>query len=213
MAKLPRTGVAYQCLDEREVTLAEIVASLGLKPFSKRAEREIRNRLGFALAKWDEPYTALQIKEVVGSLSAYAKRLDEIAPLGTITRPGFARKQDVAVGGQLVQILASNPAMGNVEAAHEYLRNFCERASMMASTCRAAARSGNQRKARAASLRMAGMMNSRQCYWTFASRIRSSQLSASIAFRVSLSGPSPKSHQRLNVCCRLKCVRVNRRRW
>jgi hypothetical protein len=146
MAKLPRTGVAYQCLDEREVTLAEIVASLGLKPFSKRAEREIRNRLGFALAKWDEPYTALQIKEVVGSLSAYAKRLDEIAPLGTITRPGFARKQDVAVGGQLVQILASNPAMGNVEAAHEYLRNFCERASMMASTCRAAARSLQARK-------------------------------------------------------------------
>ena len=140
MAKLPRTGVAYQCLDEREVTLAEIVASLGLKPRSKKAEREIRDRLGFALAKWDEPYTALQIKDVAGSLNSHAKRLDGIAPLGTITRPGFAREQDIAVSGQLVQILASNPAMGSVEAAHEYLRNFCDRASMMASTCRAAAR-------------------------------------------------------------------------
>jgi hypothetical protein len=146
MAKLPRTGVAYQCLDEREVTLAEIVASLGLKPRSKKAEREIRNRLGFALAKWDEPYTALQIKDVAGSLNAHAKRLDETAPLGSITRPGFAREPDIAVSGQLVQILASNPAMGSVEAAHEYLRNFCDRTSMMASTCRAAARSLQSRK-------------------------------------------------------------------
>jgi len=60
MAKLPRTGIAYQCLDEREVTLAEIVVGLGLKPLSKKAEREIRNRLGFALATWDEPYAVLQ---------------------------------------------------------------------------------------------------------------------------------------------------------
>jgi hypothetical protein len=66
MAKLPRTGVAYRSPDEREVTLAEIVASLGLKPLSKKAEREIRDRLGFALATWDEPYTALQIKDVAG---------------------------------------------------------------------------------------------------------------------------------------------------
>ena len=115
MAKLPRTDVAYRSLDEREVTLAEIVASLGLKPLSKKAEREIRNRLGFALAMWDEPHTGLQIKDVAGSLEAHAKRLDQIAPLGTITRSGFAREHDIAVGGQLIQILASNPAIGSVE--------------------------------------------------------------------------------------------------
>jgi len=146
MAKLPRTGVAYQCLDERDVTLAEIVASLGLKPLTKKAERKIRNRLGFALAKWDEPYTALQIKDVVSSLNAHAKRLDEIAALGTITRPGFAREQNIAVSGQLVQILASNPAIGSVEAAHEYLRNFCDRAGIIGSACRAAATSLQSRK-------------------------------------------------------------------
>jgi len=134
MARLPRTGVAYRSPDEREVTLAEIVASLGLKPLSKKAEREIRDRLGFALATWDEPYTALQIKDVAGALKAHAKRLDQIAPLGT------------TVGGQLVRMLAQNPAIGSVEAAHEYLRNFCDGANMMALTCRAAAMSLQARK-------------------------------------------------------------------
>jgi hypothetical protein len=213
MAKLPRTGVAYQCLDEREVTLAEIVASLGLKPRSKKAEREIRNRLGFALAKWDEPYTALQIKDVAGSLNSHAKRLDEIAPLGTITRPGFAREQDIAVSGQLVQILASNPAMGSVEAAHEYLRNFCDRASMMASTCRAAARSLQSKKGQ-------GGKSPYGWYDEFTAVLldicKQNKIEPTVGIdRISGEpvGPSPKSHQRLNVCCRLKCVRVNRRRW
>jgi hypothetical protein len=139
MAKLPRTGVAYQLLDEREVTLADIVASLGLKRLSKRAEREIRDRLGFALAMWDEPYSALQIKDVAGALKAHAKLLERIAPLGTITRPGFAREHDIAVGGCLVQVLASKPAIGSVEGAHHYLGSFCDRANTIASSCRAAA--------------------------------------------------------------------------
>ena len=146
MAKLPRTGVAYQSLDEREVTLAEIVASLGLKPLIKKAQREIRSRLGFALAMWDEPYTALQIKDVAGSLKAHAKRLDHIARLGTITRSGLVREHDSAVGGQLIQILASDPAIGSVAAAHEYLRNFCARANILASSCRAVAASLESRK-------------------------------------------------------------------
>ena len=138
MAKLPQTGVAYRSLDERAVTLAEIIASLGLKPLRKKVEREIRNRLGLALATWDEPHTALQIKDVAGSLKAHAKRLDQIAFLGIITRSGFARERDIAVGGQLIQILAPNPAIGSVEAAHEYLRSFSDRASVLASSCRAA---------------------------------------------------------------------------
>ena len=91
MAKLPRTGVAYQCLYERDTTLAKIVSSLDLKPLSKKAEREIRHRLGLALAKWEEPKMALQIKRVVGSLNAHAKRLDEMASLGTIMPYGMPR--------------------------------------------------------------------------------------------------------------------------
>lgn len=141
MAKLPRTGVAYQCLSECDSTLAEIVASLGLKPLSKKAERAIRNRLGLALAEWEEPYTALQIKDVVSSLNAHVKRLDEIASLGTVTRMGFARGEDIAASGQLVPFLTANPTIGSIEAAHAYLEDFCHRAGVIASGCRAAASS------------------------------------------------------------------------
>jgi hypothetical protein len=141
MAKLPRTGVAYQCLYEWESTLAEIVADLGLKPFRKKAEREIRFRLGVALAKWEEPKTALQIKRVVGSLNAQAKRLDEMSSLGTIARMGLAHEQDIETSGRLARCLTSNPAIGSIEAAHAYLEDFCHRASVIASGCRAAATS------------------------------------------------------------------------
>ena len=99
MAKLPRTGVAYQCLYECDIILAKIVSSLGLKPLGKKAEREIRHRLGLALAKWEEPYTALQIKDVVGTLKAHAKKLDEIASLGAVTRMGLAHEQDMRPAG------------------------------------------------------------------------------------------------------------------
>jgi hypothetical protein len=147
MAKLPKSGIGYQCLDEREVRLAEVVASLGLKPLGK-TEREIRDRLGFALATWDEPHTALQIRDVASSLRAHAKRLDQIATLGTITRLGFAREHDIAIGRQLIKNLTSYPAIGAGETAQEYLRNFCDRASTLASCCRAAAASLQSRKGR-----------------------------------------------------------------
>jgi hypothetical protein len=138
MAKLPRSGVAYQFLYEYDCTLSEVMASLGLRPLSKKAERKLRDRLGFALAKWEEPYTAIEIKDVVSSLTAHAKRLDEITPLGAITRVGFGRGHEIAVSGQLVQFLASDPAIGSVEAAHAYLSEFCDKANTIASACLAA---------------------------------------------------------------------------
>ena len=141
MAKLPRTGAAYQYLDERDTTLAKIVSSLGLKPLSEKAEREFRDRLGLALAKWDEPKTALQIKHVVGSLNAHAKRLDEIALLGAVTRMGFAHAKDIETSGRLARCLTSNPAIGSIEAAHAYLEDFCHRAGVIAWGCRATAMS------------------------------------------------------------------------
>lgn len=139
MARLPRSGVGYQCLYEWECTLPEIMASLGLKPLSKKAERKIRTQLGFALPKWEEPYTAIEVKDVVRSLKTRAKQLDQIASIGTITRQGFASAHDLAVSGQVVQVLASDPNIAKVEAAHVYLRDFCETAGNIASACRAAA--------------------------------------------------------------------------
>jgi hypothetical protein len=139
MAKLPRSGVAYQCLDERDCTLSEVMVSLGLKPLSKKAERKIRERLGFALALWEEPFTAIQVKDVVTSLNSHAKKLDEIVSLGAITREGFGRGHEIAVSGQLLQVLTSDPTIGSVDAAHAYLTEFCDRACTIASASRTAA--------------------------------------------------------------------------
>jgi hypothetical protein len=139
MAKLPRSGTAYQCLYEYDCTLPEVMATLGLKPLGKKAERTLRDRLGFGLAKWEEPYTAVEIKDVVSSLNSHAKKLDEIVSLGAITQMGFGRGHEIEVSGQLLRALTSDPTIGSVEAAHAYLSEFCDRAHTIASACRAAA--------------------------------------------------------------------------
>jgi hypothetical protein len=153
MARLPRSGVGYQCLYEWEGTLQEIMASLGLKPLSKGAERKIRNRLGFALSKWEEPYAATEVKDVVGSLKAHAKRLDQISSIGTITREGFARAHDLAVSGQVVQTLASDPNIGSAATAHTYLSDFCGRADTIASACRVAMSTLQSKKGKGGKIR------------------------------------------------------------
>jgi hypothetical protein len=153
MARLPRSGVGYQCLYEWEGTLPEIMASLGLKPLSKGAERKIRNRLGFALSKWEEPYAATEVKDVVGSLKAHAKRLEQISSIGTITREGFARAHDLAVSGQVVQTLALNPNIGSAATAHVYLSDFCGRADTIASACRVAMSTLQSKKGKGGKIR------------------------------------------------------------
>ena len=138
MAKLPPTGLGFLCLDERGGSLPEIIASLGLKPLKRAAERKIRDRLGFALALWEEPYTAIQINDVVRSLNLHAKHLDKVVSLGAIAREGFAQSDELAVSGELVQALKFEPMIGTVDRAHAYLREFCDSAGVIASGCRAA---------------------------------------------------------------------------
>lgn len=139
MAKLRRTGVGYQCLYELEGTLTEIMARLELKPLGKKAERKIRDRLGFALAKWEEPKTAVEVKEVVGALNSHARRLDKLTPLAAAARTGMARSDEIDVSAQLVQSLSQNPTIGSAGAAQSILSEFCDRARTIALACRAAA--------------------------------------------------------------------------
>lgn len=138
MAKLPRRGVAYQCL-YNDCTLSEVMASLGLNPLRKKAERKLRDQLGFALGKWEEPYTGVEVEDVVSSLNAHAKRLGKLAPLVAVAKGGFCRSEDIAVTGQLVKILKEDTTIGNLEAAYAYLREFCDRAGTIALACRVAA--------------------------------------------------------------------------
>ena len=76
MGKVQRRGVKYQCLDERECTIKEVVSSLRLKPLTKKEELELRDQLGFALGKWEEPYSGSQNEDVIRSLRAHVKWLD-----------------------------------------------------------------------------------------------------------------------------------------
>jgi hypothetical protein len=168
MAKLPPTGVGYQCAVGCGSTLPEIIASLGLKPLKRAAERKFRDRLGFALALWEEPYTAIQVNDVVRALNLHAKHLDKVVSLGAITREGVARSDELALSGELVRALTSEPMIGTVDRAHAYLSEFCDRAGVIASGCRAAATTLKAIKGKSGKSRHHGMMNSRQCCWTFA---------------------------------------------
>src|SRR4029078_4104638 len=66
--------------------------------------------------------------------------------LGTIARAGFASEDEIVVGGELVQILASEPAIGSVKGAHAYLKDFSDRAGTLSSACRLAARNLQSKK-------------------------------------------------------------------
>ena len=140
MAKLPRTGVSYQFLYERDCTLPGVMASLGLKPLSRKAERKIRDRLGFALAKWEEPYSPVEVKDIVSSLNSHAKRLDEFAPLAAVAKGGFSRSDEIEVACRLAQILSEDSTVGSLAAAHGYLADFGDRAALIVSACRSAAK-------------------------------------------------------------------------
>src|SRR5216117_2790596 len=109
MAKLQHTGAAHQCLYEKDCTLSEIMASLGLKPLRRRAERIIRERLGFALAKWEEPYSSVEVKAIVRALNSHAKKLNGLVPLAAVARGGFSSSHEIETASRWAQVLSENP--------------------------------------------------------------------------------------------------------
>jgi hypothetical protein len=139
MAKLQGTGAAYQCLYEKNCTLSEVMASLGLKPLSRKAERTIRDRLGFALAKWREPYSPVESKDIVRALNSHAKRLDSFVPLAAAAKGGFTGSHEIETASRWAQVLSENPTIGSIEAAYEYIADFGDRARLLASASRDAA--------------------------------------------------------------------------
>lgn len=72
-------------------------------------------------------------------MKLHATHLDEVVSLGAITREGFARSDELAISGELARSLTSEPMIGTVDRAHAYLSEFCDRAGVIASGCRAAA--------------------------------------------------------------------------
>src|SRR5262245_26697841 len=139
MAKLPRTGVAYQGLYEHECALSKVIENLGLKRLSKKAERQLRQRLGFAIAKWEEPYPAIEIDDVARLLKSRASSLDKVAQLGAVAKGGICRSDEIEAAVRVAQALSDIPSVSSRGSAYDYLEDFGDRALLIASACRAAA--------------------------------------------------------------------------
>jgi len=140
MAKLPRTGVAFQCLYEQERSLSEVMASLGLKPLSKKAERRLRERLGFALGTWEEPCARVEVDDVASSLTSHAKGLEKIARLAAVGKGGMHLSEDIEGACRLAAALSKDSTIGSLAAAQVYLADFSGPATIVASACRSAAK-------------------------------------------------------------------------
>jgi hypothetical protein len=150
MVRIPKSGVTYQFpfeLDpgrrEPDVTLADIVKSLGLKPLTGKAEREIRRRLGFALGKWEAPRQTYDLDDVMSSMNSHAKTLEKFVAVCSISKGGHLEdrylERDMEVCFQLAQELRHTLALENNAAAHAYLADFADRGAALVSAARAAA--------------------------------------------------------------------------
>jgi hypothetical protein len=151
MVKLPKRGVAYQCLFERDpahrepdVTLGEVVTSLGLKPLNARDDRNIRDRLGFALGKRQSPRATFDIADVISSLNSHAKALERFSTVAVIAKGGHLKgrylERDMEVCCQLAQNLKDDLGLEDITAAYAYLADFANRVATVASAGRAAAK-------------------------------------------------------------------------
>src|SRR5262245_41625868 len=136
MAKLPRTGVAYQSLYQQKCALSEVIENLGLKRLSKKAERQLRQRLGFAIAKWEEPYPAIEIDDVARLLKSRASSLDKVAGLGAVAKGGIFCTDAIETAVRGAQALSEIPSVSSLSSAYDYLEDFGDRALVIASACR-----------------------------------------------------------------------------
>jgi hypothetical protein len=152
MVKLPKRGVAYQSLYERDptgrepdVTLAEVVSRLGLKPLTAKEERGIRYRLGFAIAKFEPACATFEVADVVSSLNALAKALKTFSPLVAIAKGGHLKgrnlAKDMEVCVQLAGSLKEELDLSDISAAYSHIVDFGDRAAAVASAARTAANS------------------------------------------------------------------------
>jgi len=141
MAKLPKAGAAYQCLYEQERSLSEVMTDLGLKRLSKKAEGELRYRLGIAIADWEEPYPPVEVDHIVRSLKFHAKNVDRLARFAAVAKGGMSCTEDIEVATRVAQALSQAPTFESLEAGFAFLEDFADRALLIASACRTAAES------------------------------------------------------------------------
>ena len=157
MVKLPKSGVSYQFPFERDprprgtdVTLPKMLARLGLKPLTPEAERHIRDRLGFALGRWEPPRATFDLADVISSLNSHAKALEKLNAVAQIAKGGHLEgtylERDMEICLQLAQGISDYLDLEDTAAAHTYLADFADRAAVVASAARAAAKKSKRVK-------------------------------------------------------------------
>jgi hypothetical protein len=80
MARLPSIGVSFMSLYERETTLEQVIAHLGLSPMSTERKEAIRFELGQVIGQWSDaqdPTGALQLKDLIAKLHLTAPHGEE----------------------------------------------------------------------------------------------------------------------------------------
>ena len=95
MAIIPSTGSTITSLYEKETTLSEVLAELGLTPLDEKSERELRLRLGRAFGKWREPHTGVKAGELANRLSQLTDDLEKSDELLSSLEPGIQKIENV----------------------------------------------------------------------------------------------------------------------
>src|SRR5215217_7510171 len=116
MAHLPRSGASFASLYEYEITLQDVMSSLGFRPLSQQDEAFVRCAMGRAIGEWarsEGDYKAsgakLNIKDLQQSLAGVATRLDNVNKMVAAAEEGLHHIHDIEVVGQISSALSKNP--------------------------------------------------------------------------------------------------------
>ena len=138
MARLPRSGASFSSLYEYEITLKDVISTLGFHPLSRKDELYVRSKMGHAIGQWsmtEGEYKAsgakLDIEDIQKSLNGLAIRLEEINDILAAVGNGIHHTHFIEVVGQLSLALSENPEIGSVEEAQKFLADFRSRAGIV----------------------------------------------------------------------------------
>ena len=145
MARLPRSGASFSSLYEVEITLKDMISSLGFRPLSKKDESFVRSKMGHAIGQWgmvEGDYQAtgakLDIKDIQQSLNGLATRLEEVNHILAAVEDGIHHTHVIEVVRQITLALSENPEIMSVEKAQKFLSDFRNRAWTVAHGTRVA---------------------------------------------------------------------------
>lgn len=139
MARINQPGFSLQLPNEREVSLSNVLADLGLRPLEEEELRDLRLEIGLALSRWCEPKGGVDSLDVARRLRRHASQLDKMKGLLAAADLGWHRDEDIQAAMFLVSALQRHPAISGIEAAQAHMGRFREMAADFAVALRVAA--------------------------------------------------------------------------